>query len=182
VPTVTPSSGLGRLPIEIVTPAKLAPGSTDNHSASAAVTAASSTGSVNGLSEDAGGPRPLPGTAAASSGARMALVSVVAPSVAGGVIESEVEALAGPAPVRDVPPTAADAGAGETIGAGSDPDAAPTGPELAGAVAVVAAGLAAPATTSAPFTSAVEEAADEVTSVPVDVDVTALVTVLCVLV
>lgn len=171
MPTVTASSGLGRLPIEIETPAKLASGNTDCHSASAAVTAASSTGSVNGFNEDAGGPRPLPGTAAASSGARMALVSVVAPSVAGGVIEPEVVVFAGSAPAFDVPPAATEAGAGERIGAGSEPDAVRTEPEFVDDVEVVAAGVGAPATSSPVLAATVDEAADDVTTVLVEVEI-----------
>ena len=112
----------------------------------------------------------------------MALVSVVAPSVAGRVIASEVVAFAGSAPLLDVPPAAADAAAGETIGAGSLPNAATTAPGFAGAVAVVAGGVGAPATTSAVFACAVDEAADDVTTVPVDVNIAPLVAVLSVLV
>ena len=169
MPTVTPSSELGRLPIEIETSEKLAPGNTDCHSASAAVTAASSTGSVNGLSEDAGGPRPLPGTAAASSGARMALVSVVAPSVGGGVIESEVVALAGSIPTRGVAPAAAVAGAGARIGAGSEPDAATTEPRFADVVDVASC-AGSPAMTSAVLAPAVDDPADDVTTVPAEIE------------
>jgi hypothetical protein len=170
VPTVTPSSELGRLPIETETPAKLASGNTDCHSASAAVTAASSTGSVNGLSDDAGGPRPLPGAAAASSGARVALVSVVAPSLGGGVIESELVVLAGSIPTRDVPLAATDPGAVARIGAGSEPEAATTGPRFAGVVEVVASGAGSPATMSAVLLPALDDAADDVTTVPAAIE------------
>jgi len=158
------------LPIETETPAKLAPGNTDCHSASAAVTAASSTGSVNGLSEGAGGPRPLPGTAAASSGATVALVSVVAPSVGGGEIESELVVPAGSIPTRDVPLAATDAGAVASIGAGSEPDAATTEPRFAGAVDGVASAAGSSATASVVLAPALDDPADDVTTVPAAIE------------
>ena len=79
--------------METEIPPKLAPGSTESHSASAAVSAASSTGSVNGLSEDAGGPRALPGFEAGSPGTESIPVKTVEPSEAGGVTASETMAL-----------------------------------------------------------------------------------------
>jgi hypothetical protein len=180
VPTVTPSSELGRLPIETDTPAKLASGNTDCHSASAAVTAASNTGSVNGFSDDAGGPRPLPGTAAASSGARVALESVVAPSVGGGVIESELVVLAGSIPTRDVPLAATDPATGARTGAWFEPDVATTEPRSAGMVDVVASGAGSPATTSTVLAPALDEPADDVTTLPaaIEAEIAELVCVL----
>jgi hypothetical protein len=95
---------------------------------------------------------------------------VVAPSVGGGVIESEVVALAGSIPTRGAAPAAAVAGADARIGAGSEPDAAATGPRLDG-VEVVAGDAGAPATSSAVLAATLDDPVDEVTTVLVEVEV-----------
>jgi hypothetical protein len=100
----------------------------------------------------------------------VALVSVVAPSLGGGVIESELVVLAGSIPTRDVPLAATDPGAVARIGAGSEPEAATTGPRFAGVVEVVASGAGSPATMSAVLLPALDDAADDVTTVPAAIE------------
>jgi hypothetical protein len=98
-----------------------------------------------------------------------ALVSAVAPSVDGGVIEPEFVVSAGSVPVRDVPVTAADPGAVARIGEGSEPDAATTEPRVSDVVVVVGSCAETPARSSAVLEAAVDDAADDVTTVPVEV-------------
>ena len=101
----------------------------------------------------------------------MVLVSVVAPSVAGGVIESDAVALAGSDPARDVPAAATDAGAGASAVPGSEPYGVTSEPAFADGVEVVAAGAAAPARTSAVSAPAAgDDAVDDVTTAPGEVD------------
>lgn len=112
----------------------------------------------------------------------MALVSVVAPSVGGGVIESDVVASPGSTPLREVPLAAGDAGAGERIGEGSEPAASRDEPGFANGVVVVAAGADMPATASAVLVPAADDAADEVTTVALEVETVPLICVLVLLV
>jgi len=106
----------------------------------------------------------------------MVLVSVVAPSVGGGVIESDAVTLAGPAPLRDVPTAATDAGAAASAIPGSEPYAATSEPAFGDGVEVVAAGAAALARTSAVLAPAAgDDAADDVTTAPVEVVVVSVV-------
>jgi hypothetical protein len=85
----------------------------------------------------AGGPRPLPGTAAGSGGEGSILVSVVAPSDGGGAIAAEVVVAGESRPGREVPAPEVPGIMAATLGEGSVPDTITVAPALIAEAGVV---------------------------------------------
>jgi hypothetical protein len=103
-----------------------------------------------------GGPRPLPGVAAASIGVASALVKLVAPSDAGGAMASELSAVAGSLPPWALPAATAALEAATVSLVEPAPPATAAGPVESVGTSIVAAGVETDGAATAKLAAAVD--------------------------